>query len=78
MFADIIGLPKRNNKVKAELGITFDYEHEITASVLKSGIMVIERVREEKEAFDFYSKASRNFFYLALRLGLTFSAPRPL
>jgi len=43
-------------KVKADLGITFDHGLKGTASVLKSGVMVIEGASSEKEAHDFYSK----------------------
>lgn len=45
-----------NVKVKADLGITFDSGLKGTASILKSGIMIIEGVNGEKEAYDFYSK----------------------
>jgi len=43
-------------KVKADLGITFDNSFKETASILKSGIMIIEGTNNEKEAYDFYSK----------------------
>jgi len=43
-------------KVKADLGITFDNGFKETASILKSGIMIIEGTNSEKEAYNFYSK----------------------
>jgi len=43
-------------KVKADLGLTFDMISKRSASILKSGIMVIEGVENEKEAYDLYSK----------------------
>jgi len=43
-------------KVEAELGLTFDKSSDGTASILKSGIMIIEGAKDEKEAYDFYSK----------------------
>jgi len=42
--------------VKANLGLTFDDHKQGPASVLKSGIMIIEGVKSESEAYDFYSK----------------------
>jgi len=44
-----------NVKVKADLGITFDGGLKGTASIMESGIMVIDGANE-KEAYDFYSK----------------------
>jgi len=43
-------------KVKADLGITFDSGLKGTASIMKSGIMVIDGINNEKEAYNFYSK----------------------
>jgi len=43
-------------KVEAELGLTFDTASKRSASILKSGIMVIEGADDEKEAYDLYSK----------------------
>jgi len=43
-------------KVKADLGLTFGNSSDMAASILKSGIMIIEGVGSEKEAYDFYSK----------------------
>nr|MDO8082116.1 HesA/MoeB/ThiF family protein [Candidatus Freyarchaeota archaeon] len=45
-----------NVKVKADLGITFDSGLKRTASILKSGVMIIEGADDEKEAYDFYNK----------------------
>jgi len=45
-----------NVKVKADLGVTFDSGLKGTASILKSGIMIIEGANSEQEAYDFYSK----------------------
>ncbi len=41
-------------KVKADLGITFDSGREGTASILKSGIMIIESAPDEEAAHDLY------------------------
>lgn len=41
-------------KVKADLGITFDSGQKRTASMLKSGIMIIESAADEEEAYNFY------------------------
>jgi len=43
-------------KVKADLGVTFDNGLNGTASILKSGIMIIDGISNESEAYDFYSK----------------------
>ena len=42
-------------KIKAKLGITFDYD-QTTVSILKSGIAIIEGMKDKKEAFDFYKR----------------------
>lgn len=51
-------LKKRNFniKVKADLGITFNKDHEANATILKSGIMIIEGVNDKEKAFEFYSE----------------------
>ena len=43
-------------KVKADLGITFDSGQKRTASILKSGIMIIESAADEEEAYNFYGQ----------------------
>ncbi len=44
-------------EVKAELGVTFKHSRPAgTASILKSGIMVIDGVNSEKEAYDYYNE----------------------
>jgi adenylyltransferase/sulfurtransferase len=43
-------------KVKANLGLTFNADPKTSASLLKSGIMVIEGTNDEKEAYSLYSK----------------------
>ncbi|MEM1574499.1 MAG: HesA/MoeB/ThiF family protein [Nitrososphaerota archaeon] len=45
-----------NINIKANLGITFKDDLKIAASILKSGIMIVEGADNEKEAYDFYSK----------------------
>jgi hypothetical protein len=45
-----------NVKVKADLGITFDMGSKKTASILKSGVMIMEGIEDEKEAYSFYYK----------------------
>lgn len=44
-----------NLKVKANLGITFDHENEVTVSILKSGIMIIEGAKEKEDALNLFS-----------------------
>jgi len=41
-------------KVRADLGITFENNLDGTASILKSGTMIVEGLRSEKEAYSFY------------------------
>jgi len=43
-------------KVRASLGITFNGHMLEKATILKSGIMIIEGAKSEKEAYDFYIK----------------------
>ncbi|MCP8317555.1 MAG: HesA/MoeB/ThiF family protein, partial [archaeon] len=43
-------------RVKANLGITFDYSPKITLSVLKSGTMVIEGARDKEKAMNLYEE----------------------
>jgi len=43
-------------KVEADLGLTFDEGIDGIASILKSGIMIVEGAKSEKEAYNFYSK----------------------
>jgi adenylyltransferase/sulfurtransferase len=43
-------------EVKAELGLTFFSSSYLRASILKSGIMIIEGAETEEEAYDFYCK----------------------
>lgn len=43
-------------KVKAKLGVTFDYSEAIVVSMLKSGVAILEGVNEEKEALETYKK----------------------
>ena len=47
-------------KVKADLGITFDNGFRERASILKSGVMIVEGASSEKEAYDFYTKLIRD------------------
>lgn len=42
--------------IRANLGLTFDIGSRSSASVLKSGIMIIEGIDGEKEAYSFYNK----------------------
>ncbi|MCW3974672.1 MAG: HesA/MoeB/ThiF family protein [Candidatus Bathyarchaeota archaeon] len=50
----------RNNgfkiQVKANLGITFNNNKEITSSILKSGIAIVEGVENMNDVLDFYNK----------------------
>ena len=43
-----------NIKVKADLGVSFENSSKATASILKSGIMIIEGANSEEEAYEFY------------------------
>jgi len=49
-----------NIKVKANLGITFDQENKVTASILKSGIMIIEGAKEKEDALNLFSDLIAN------------------
>jgi len=43
-------------KVKTALGLSFRYNLNVTVSILKSGIMIIEGPQSEEEAYGFYSR----------------------
>jgi len=43
-------------KVKGDIGLTFNNGPDNSVSILKSGIMIIEGAKDEKEAYDFYCK----------------------
>jgi adenylyltransferase/sulfurtransferase len=43
-------------KVKAKLGVTFDYSEAIMVSILKSGVAILEGAKEEKEALETYKR----------------------
>jgi adenylyltransferase/sulfurtransferase len=43
-------------KVEAKLGVTFETKKGVIATILKSGIMIIEGTNNKKETFDFYEK----------------------
>ncbi len=43
-------------KVKANLGLTFDNGLKGTASILRSGIMIVDGLSSEEEAYNFYKK----------------------
>jgi adenylyltransferase/sulfurtransferase len=43
-------------KVKTSLGLGFRYNSSVTASILNSGIMIIEGAKNEEEAYGFYAK----------------------
>ncbi len=43
-------------EISAELGITFRYSDQVSASILKSGIAIIEGLNDKNEALDFYEK----------------------
>jgi molybdopterin/thiamine biosynthesis adenylyltransferase len=45
-----------NIKVKSNLGTTFNHDHKTTATILKSGIMIIEGVKNKEKALNFYSE----------------------
>jgi molybdopterin/thiamine biosynthesis adenylyltransferase len=49
-------LKKKRFKVKinASLGLTFDKNKEVSASILKSGIMIVEGFKEKQEALTFF------------------------
>ncbi len=41
-------------KINASLGLTFDKESEVSASILKSGVMIVEGLEEKQEALRFF------------------------
>ena len=41
-------------KINASLGLTFDKDKEVSASILKSGVMIIEGLKEKQEALNFF------------------------
>jgi molybdopterin/thiamine biosynthesis adenylyltransferase len=41
-------------KINASLGLTFDKNREVSASILKSGIMIVEGLKEKQEALNFF------------------------
>jgi molybdopterin/thiamine biosynthesis adenylyltransferase len=41
-------------KINASLGLTFDRGSEVSASILKSGVMIIEGLKEKQEALRFF------------------------
>ncbi len=43
-------------RIRANLGIAFDYNDKVTVSMLKSGIAIIEGMNDKKDALDFYNK----------------------
>ena len=43
-------------KVEAELGITLETEERLVATILKSGIMIVEGTNSEKETLEFYKE----------------------
>ena len=43
-------------KVKAKLGITFNYNQRITASTLESGVTIIEGAKDMDEATEVYKE----------------------
>ena len=45
-----------NVKVRADLGTTFDAGANGTASIMNSGIMIIEGAKSEEDAYDFYGQ----------------------
>ncbi|MCW4032149.1 MAG: HesA/MoeB/ThiF family protein [Candidatus Bathyarchaeota archaeon] len=47
-------------KIKAKLGITFKFDDRITASLLKSGVAIIEGVDNKNKALDLYEKVVIN------------------
>ncbi|KPV64160.1 MAG: hypothetical protein AOA65_1045 [Candidatus Bathyarchaeota archaeon BA1] len=44
-------------KVKAKLGITFNYNQKITVSTLRGGVTIIEGVNDKDEAIKIYKEA---------------------
>ena len=49
-------LAKKGFKVKisASLGITFDKDTQVSVSILKSGVMIVEGLKEKQEALSFF------------------------
>lgn len=63
-------LKKKGFKVKinASLGLTFDKNQEVSASILKSGIMIVEGFREKKEALNFFRETIVNALDISEKL----------
>jgi len=55
---DLLSLLEKSKfkiKVKTDLGITFDKGSDVKASILKSGVMIVEGLENEEKAWDLYS-----------------------
>jgi len=57
-----------NVDVNAKIGVTFNCEHRFTASILKSGIMIIEGPDNQEEAFNLYRNIVVDHFKVPLML----------
>jgi molybdopterin/thiamine biosynthesis adenylyltransferase len=51
---DYLEKKKFNLKAKANLGVTFDHKNEVTVSILKSGIMIVEGAKEKEDALNLF------------------------
>ncbi len=63
-FVDLKNYLKKKSytiKVEANLGLTFSLPHDVKATVLKSGIMILEGIKEKDEALKFFSELTGNF-----------------
>lgn len=49
-----------NIKIRANLGLTFNSPPHVTASVLQSGVMIVEGINDKKKALDFYHQTIGN------------------
>jgi len=70
----LTGLLKKERvqlNVKAKLGVTFTTKKNVLASILKSGVMIVEGTNSEKEALDFYKEIVVN------KLGIPWSRINP-
>lgn len=53
-------------KLKAQLGVTFNYREKIVASIMKSGVMIVEGIKDEKEVVDLYKQIIHDGLEVAL------------
>ena len=56
-LTELLSYLKRNGfkvKINASLGLTFDKSQKVSASILKSGVIIVEGLKKKQEALDFF------------------------